>query len=939
VTAPTKKLIEVALPLPEINDASAYDKMPGIGAHPKGIHQWWARLPLPTARAVLFSSIVDDPSSNPDKFPTEEAQNIERERLFGIVRDLMQKKLHEKPEVYAMAYAEMLTHSNGKLPEVLDPFSGGGSIPLEAARLGFLAHAADLNPVAVLLNKCNLELVPHWLGQKPINPKIRKDLLKSQIEKLGSWGLAEDVRYYGDLIYKRAIEKIGHLYPKVTLPQEYGGREANVIAWLWTRTVASPNPAARGVHVPLIKSYWLSSKKGNEKWLIPIVDTHSGTYRFEIGTGVPQNRAEISAGTKRGSGGFRCIFTDSVIPFDYIREEAANGRMQYKMIAIVADVQRGKAYAPVNDAQQITAEQAIPDSYPDTDIPEQALGFSVQNYGIRKHWRLFTSRQLLTLTTFSDHIRDIPKVIYLDAQAAGLSEIEADAYARTVTTFLALALDRCADFNNNLCRWAASNQKVMNLFGRQIVPMVWDFAEANFLGESVGSWQTCMKYVADCIEVIGGTPVSVSDACQIDAAGTWNNVHDILVSTDPPYYDNIGYAALSDFFYIWLRRTIGDLYPDLFNTIVVPKTPELTASPERFGGDKEQAKEHFESGFRKAFTTLRSKMDVRFPLTVYYAFKQSNETTHDDGEDSNVFTGSVVDLTTGWETLLDALLSSGFQITATWPVSASQKWRMNSMGSNALSSYIVIACRARPDDAPQRTRREFLTALKKELPLALAALQQGNIAPVDLAQAAIGPGMAVFSRYSKVVESSGKSMTVRTALALINQTLGEVQAEQEAEYDADTRWALAWFEQHGFEDGEFGEAEQWTRAKNTAVNGLVEAGIVASGGGRVRLLKREELLEDWNPSTDKRPTVWEATQHLIRSLEQQGEAGAANLLIKMRGQLSEAARELAYRLHKICESNGWSTEAQAYNGLVLVWPELTRQSQSESHSQQLELNL
>ncbi|MDL2316332.1 DUF1156 domain-containing protein [Desulfovibrio sp. OttesenSCG-928-A18] len=939
MTTQTKKLIEVALPLPEINDASAYDKMPGIGPHPKGIHQWWARLPLPSARAVLFSSIVDDPSSHPDKFPTEEAQSAERERLFGIVRELMQKKLHEKPEVYARARAEMLAHSGGKLPEVLDPFSGGGSIPLEAARLGFVAHAADLNPVAVLLNKCNLELVPRWLGQKPINPKMRNDVLKSQISKSGAWGLAEDVRYYGDVIRKRAIEKIGHLYPKVTLPKEYGGREANVIAWIWARTVASPNPVAHGAHVPLISTYWLSSKKGNEKWLKPIVDIPSGTYRFEIDTGKPQNRAKISAGTKEGRSGFRCILTDAVIPFDYIREEASKGRLQYKMIAVIAEIQRGKAYISVDDSQPRIAEQALPDGYPDTDIPEQALGFRVQNYGIRKHWQFFSRRQLTALTSLSDLIRATSKDIREDAQAAGFSDAEADSYVATVTTFLALSLDRCADFNNSLCRWASSNQKVMNLFGRQAIPMVWDFAEANLLGESVGAWKTCMEYVADCIEAIGGTPVNVSDAYQIDAAGTWNNVHDILVSTDPPYYDNIGYAVLSDFFYIWLRRTIGNLYLDLFNTIVVPKTPELTASPERFCGNKEQAKEHFEAGFRKAFTTLRAKMDARFPLTIYYAFKQSDKSMDDDGEGNSENTNSSVDLTTGWETLLEALLGADFQITATWPVHASQKWRMRSMDSNALGSYIILACRARPDNAPQCTRRDFLSALKKELPPALAALQQGNIAPVDLAQAAIGPGMAVFSRYAKVVESSGKPMTVRTALALINQTLGEVQAEQEAEYDADTRWALAWFEQHGFEEGEFGEAETWSRAKNTAINGLVEAGIVAAGGGRVRLLKREELSEDWNPATDKRPTVWEAPQHLIRELDQHGETGAAILLRKMSGSLGEMARELAYRLHKICESNGWSAEAQAYNGLVLVWPELTKQAQNVSSPQQLELKI
>jgi len=469
--------------------------------------------------------------------------------------------------------------------------------------------------------------------------------------------------------------------------------------------------------------------------------------------------------------------------------------------------------------------------------------------------------------------------------------------------------------------------------------MVWDFAEANTLGDSVGAWATCSDYVADCIEVLGKSSASGGNGLQIDAAGAWNDTRGLLVSTDPPYYDNIGYAALSDFFYVWLRRTIGDLYPDLFKTILVPKAPELTAAPERFDGNKQKAKEHFESGFRKAFTTLREKTDPRFPLTVYYAFKQEDEEAGSD-EDNNgdeEGSGNGVDRTTGWETLLDALLGSGFQITATWPVRASQKWRMVAMGTNALASYIVLACRPRPADAPQCSRREFLNEMKKELPTALKHLQQGNIAPVDLAQAAIGPGMAVFSRYAKVVESSGNAMTVRTALALINQTLDEVLAEQEAEFDADTRWALAWFDQHGMEEGEFGVAETLSRAKNTAINGLEQAGIVAARSGKVRLLNRDELPEDWDPASDKRLTVWEATQHLIRTLDRHGESGAADLLRKLGGTVGEMARELSYRLHKVCDKKGWSSEALAYNSLVLAWPELTRLAQAVQRPEQQEM--
>ncbi|HOX86598.1 MAG TPA: DUF1156 domain-containing protein [bacterium] len=924
MTTHPKKLIEVALPLPEINDASAYDKMPGIGPHPKGIHHWWARLPLPTARAVLFASVVDDPSTYPEKFPNEEAQNAERERLFDIIRDLMQKKLHERPDVYAKAHEEMLKHTDGKLPPVLDPFAGGGSIPLEAARLGFAAHAADLNPVAVLLNKCNLELVPRWLDRPPVNHEMSQNEIHRNGWK-GAAGLAADVRYYGNLIRERAIAKIGHLYPKVKLPKEYGGREANVIAWLWARTIKCPNPAC-GAQAPLVRSFWLCRKKPNPVHAKPVLRSKNVSFTIEHG-----GTAEKETTSGKGA---RCLFCDQILSKAQVREAATNYGIKDIPIATVADIGRGRTYLPSNSVwvPEVTKleEPAI-----EQDMTNDRRWFSPPLYGWPRFADIFTPRQLTVMVTLSDLVKEVRQDLVTDAREAGLSETETGAYANIITTFLGLALDRCADFNNGLCRWTAGNQKVMNLFSRQAIPMVWDFAEANTLGDSVGAWATCGNYVADCIEVLGKSSENRGNVLQVDAAGVCNDSRGLLVSTDPPYYDNIGYAALSDFFYVWLRRTIGDQYPDLFKTILVPKAPELIAAPDRFNGDREKAKEHFESGFRKAFTTLHGKMDSRFPLTVYYAFKQEDEKAGSDEDDNGVQEGSSksVDLTTGWETLLDALLGSGFQITATWPVRASQKWRMVAMGTNALASYIVLACRPRSANAPQCSRREFLNEMKKELPAALKHLQQGNIAPVDLAQAAIGPGMAIFSRFAKVVESSGNAMSVRTALSLINQILDEVLAEQEAEFDADTRWALAWFDQHGMAEGEFGVAETLSRAKNTAVNGLVQAGIVAAHGGKVRLMKRTELPEDWDPSSDDRRTVWEATQHLIRALDQHGEIVAAELLRKLGGALGETARELSYRLHKVCEKKGWPNEALAYNSLVLAWPELTRLAQQTAPSE------
>jgi putative DNA methylase len=923
-------LIEVALPLSEINDASAYDKMPGIGPHPKGIHHWWARLPLPTARAILFASVVDDPSEDLERFPTEERQTQERERLFDIIRSLMQKKLHEHPEVYAAAKAEMLSQCAGRLPTVYDPFAGGGSIPLEASRMGFSAQAADLNPVAVLLNKCNLEIAPRWARCPPVNPTDRK-----QIGGTDSWpgthGLAADVRYYSSRIRNQLSERVGHLYPNATSATHHNG--VSVVAWIWARTVVSPNPAMHGKRVPLMSTFWLSSKANGQVWVDPSFDAHAADgLRFEIrfGTATKEQTAKFKLGTRAGKAqDFYCLLSNQPIPRDYVQAEGKAGRLGTTLVATVVEGKPRKTYVAATPEQLQAATASLDSPIPELarstflsgTLPDRAniTGGVCSAYGINTWGQLFTNRQLIALVTLSDLITIVAKEVKADALRTGMAAGDADDYADTIQTFLALAQDRCADFNNSLCRWSPSNQKVMNLYARQALPMVWDYAEANLLGDSVGAWQTCSDYVADCVQVIAADE-ETGKARQLDAAAGVAGLSDILVSTDPPYYDNISYATLSDFFYLWLRRTLGSLYSETFSTLLVPKSQELTASPGRFGGDKLKAKEHFEAGFRSAFTAMRGKMDLRFPLTVYYAFKQDDESG--DPEDEGPSADSV-DLTTGWETLLEALVTSGFQVTGTWPIRASQKWRMVAMGTNALASYIVLACRPRATDAPLATRKEFMNGLRLELPTALKNLQHGNIAPVDMAQAAIGPGMAIFTRYAKVIESDGGAMSVRSALGIINQVLDEVLAEQEGDFDADTRWALAWFEQCGAGDGEFGIAETLSKAKNTSVNGLVEAGVVKAKSGMVRLLRRSELPADWNPATDKRLTVWEVTQHIIRTLESRGEVEAAALVNRL-GGLAETSRELAYRLYSICERKKWADEALAYNSLVIAWPELTK---------------
>lgn len=934
-----KKLIEVALPLAEINDASAYDKMPGIGPHPKGIHHWWARLPLPVSRAVIFASVVDDPSSHPERFPTEEMQAAERSRLFAIIKRMMQKQLHKHPEVYAEAGEEMRKHCDGRLPVLFDPFAGGGSIPLEAARLGLEAHAGDLNPVAVLLNRCNLELAPRCADRRPVNPDERNKQLGE-----GSWrgseGLATDVRYYGRVILERAREKIGHLYPPVRVTEEMAldrpdlkaliGKELPVIAWIWARTVQSPNPAARGAHVPLMSTFWLSSKKGKEAWLEPAVDRAAGTWHFAVRTGLPADRSVVRSGTKIGRGQFSCILSGAPITYDYLRNEASSGKLGTTLVAIVADGGNRRIYLPASHDHETLGRQNLAAWRPDEQVTNPCHDVDrLPMYGMPTWADAFNPRQLTAMVTLSDLIRVIREDVTRDVLAAGLSPEEGEVYSLTVTTFLALALDRCADFNNALSTWKPSGQQQMHLFGRQAIPMVWDFTDANLLGEKAICWYNAVDICADSIETLFGSATfdPLVSSRQIDAATGTDGLGSLLVSTDPPYYDNIGYAALSDFFYVWLRRTVGDLYSDIFSTVLVPKAEELTAASERFEGDKEKAKEHFETGFRRAFASLRERMDPRFPLTVYYAFKQDDEESGADEviENEKETNGSTIDRTTGWETLLEALIGTGFQITATWPVRASQAWRMRAMGSNALASYIVLACRPRPLDAQQTDRRSFIAQLKRELPDALRHLQEGNIAPVDFAQAAIGPGMAIYSRYSRILEASGRPMSVRSALALINRVLTELLSENEDEFDNDTRWAIAWFEQHGFAEGDFGEAELLSKAKVTSVAGMVEAGILHSKGGKVRLLRPQELSTDWQPEDDRRLPVWEVVHQLLRLYyyEKLGDPATADILRRLDFR-ADLARDLAYRLFDLSEKKNRSQEAQSYNALVLGWSEIAR---------------
>lgn len=943
-----KKLIEVALPLEAINKASAKEKgNPFLKGHPRNLHQWWARRPLAAARAVIFAQMVDDPSEHPEKFPTEEAQERERQRLFKLIEELVQWENTTNEQVLNKAREEIWKSwrttcaenkdlsqaaelfNSEKLPVFHDPFAGGGSIPLEAQRLGLEAYASDLNPVAVLINKAMIEIPPKFAGKPPVNPKSRKQIGITAGGWKGAQGLTEDVRHYSKWMRDEAEKRIGHLYPKIEITEEmaqerpdlksYIGQKLTVVAWLWARTVKSPNPAFAHMDVPLASTFMLSTKEGKEAYIEPVIEGDS--YHFKVKMGKPKDEITAKNGTKFGKGkAFKCLFSKTPIDFPYLRNEAKAGRMGQRLMAIVAEGPRTRVYLSPTPEQEAVASQAEPKDIPDTDLPQKALGFRIQEYGMVNWKHLFTPRQLVALTTFSDLVHEVKAKVKSEALAVGMPDddsglnaggIGANAYSDAISVLTAFSLDKLADYNNKICTWNPTNQNIGHLFTKQTISMAWDFPETSPLFGGLSF---------DCLGESIARSVTLLPANQIGTAFQQNCTdfkcerNPPIVSTDPPYYDNIGYADLSDFFYIWLRRSLRPFFPEVFATLAVPKAEELIATPYRHGS-REKAESFFMGGMTKFMHRLAEQVHLAFPITIYYAFKQSE-----------IEKGGIS--STGWETFLEAVISAGFVLTGTWPMRTERVARSRSISSNALASSIVLVCRKRDSDAPTSTRREFLNALKSELPIALKHLQRGNIAPVDLAQAAIGPGMAIYTRYSRVLDAQGKAITVREALTLINQILDEVLAEQEGDFDADSRWALAWFEQFGFAEEEYGVAETLSKAKNTSVSGMVDAGILTSKGGKVRLLKPEELPEDWDPARDSRLTVWEMVHHLIRVLEAGGESAAAEMVAKL-GNKADTARELAYLLYTLCERKKRAQEALAYNALVQSWPEIMKISREE----------
>ncbi|MDF2142626.1 DUF1156 domain-containing protein [Paenirhodobacter sp. CAU 1674] len=916
-----KKLIEVAIPLEAINAASAREKSIRHG-HPSTLHLWWARRPLAAARAVLFAQLVDDPSSLPEEFPTPEAQEAERKRLFAIIEDLVKWENSTNEEVLERARAEIRRSCGGELPPVYDPFSGGGSIPLEAQRLGLPAYGSDLNPVAVMIGKAMIEIPPKFKDMPPIHPGIKERSFYRNAE-----GLAEDVKHYGEWMREKAWERIGHLYPQVELPKEYGGGKATVIAWIWARTVPSPDPAFADVQVPIASSFLLSSKTGKEAWIEPIVDRQAKTISYRIRHG--GTKAELEAakeGTKAGRGAnFRCLISDTAITPDYVKSKGRSGEMGQTLIAIVAEGNRSRAYVEPLSEHVDLALSAKPEWSPETPLPNDPRNFWTVDYGLDTFGKLFTDRQLVALNTFSDLVHEARAQIEADALSAGLSPSEtplrdggkgAKAYAEAVSVYLGMVVNKVADRHTSIATWDSSSTKLQlrNTFARQAIPMTWDFGEGNVFCSSSGAWEPSVKWVSLAVSVL---PASSEGALVQENAQAQKIAAGKVISSDPPYYDNIGYADLSDFLFVWLRRALREIYPDLFSLLATPKADELVATPYRHGG-KEAAEVFFLGGMRSAIANMASQSSEEFPASIYYAFKQSE--VKDEGISS-----------TGWATFLQAVVEAGYAVVGTWPMRTEMANRMIASGTNALANSVVLVCRKKEATAETITRAEFLRALRREIPPAIAELQAANIAPADMPQSAIGPGMGVFSRYTAVLEADDSPMSVKTALQLINAELDDYLGGIQGDFDADTRFAITWFEQHGMGKGEYGVADNLARARGISVEAVKHAGIVEAAAGKVRLLKRAELDPDWSPEDDDHLTIWECLQYLVRLHEKEGLSHDAAALLKRYGSKAEAAKDLAYVLYDIAANKRReASEATAYNALIADWSDLSQMAATVS---------
>ena len=919
ITTYRKKLIEVDLPLKEINDEIAKEPTTGSG-HPWSLHLWWARRKQVACRAILFASIVDDPSACPEEFPTPDLQRKERERLHNILCRLIKwENTDDDSTLFKGRYeiARSVARFRNELPPepgeslvylqsmalpIYDPFCGGGSIPLEAQRLGLQAIGSDLNPVAVLINKALIELPPKYANQPPVNPESEQMSMTAGNGKdaepvpwFGTYGMAADIRYYGRWMREMAFRRIGHHFPPARLAD---GGTSTVVAWLWANSVDCPNPAC-GIQMPLSPTFQISNREGNEKWAKPVLLNNETSLSFVVQN---DNKEVPKSGARQGDG-FVCVVCGGPVAQEYVREQGRAGLLSRQMIAVVAEGKRQRLYLSPTEEHVLAAEGAVPEWRPIGKLPEKALGFRVQNYGFTDWHHFFTDRQLLAHTTFSELLGEVHSIV------ADKRDTE---YANAICTYLAFAIDKIVDGNCRFTRWQYAGS-VAGMFSSPRISMLWDFAETNPFSSSTKNWVDQVELVAKAVEELP-TDTSGSTIYQADASSTDHGRNGVVIVTDPPYYKNIGYADLSDFFYVWLRPALRNIYPDLFAGILTPKEEEIVAAP-RF----QAPEKHFEDLLSKALQVIRNHCSPEFPSSIFYAYKQQEE--EKDGLSS-----------TGWETMLSALVSAGFEIVGTWPMRTERSNRLRSFDSNALASSVVLVCRPREATAPTATRRQFLDALERELPASLEHLtREGHIAPVDLAQAAIGPGMQIYSRYSRVETISGEEVPIREALAAINRVIAEYDEQTQGELDRETHFCIEWLRQYGYDTGDYGQAEDLARAKGTAVTTLRDNHrLLEAATGLVTLCTEDEYAPSRRPALQEM-TAWEGcfrmAYHLDPSREDGGGIDGAATVVRAMGSNAESVERLARILYNHYDRNGDSRNSVKFNNLVTEWPRILQKSQ------------
>lgn len=881
-----KKLIEVALPLDEINAACKADKDRKTGTI-RNLHKWFAPMPLPAWRALLFAALVDDPEDD-----------NQRVYLLDLIKRLVANGADlPDPRDLEEAQAVLRKEYPSGVPTVLDPFCGGGSTLIEAQRLGLPSFGSDLNPVPALISRTLTQFLPATFGAPPASVEVDEvsghgmlPVPRAAADFSGYQGLAEDVRHYAKVVLDRASRKLqGHF------PVREGEQP---IAWIWGRTARCANPAC-GIKTILATTWWLSKKPGEFAWLEPTV--RDGNVHLDIVRG--RSGAPI-ASPKVGHGAtFACLSCQSLVDERVLIEQGRRGEIGYKLLAVVVNQNGRRTYRLPDDGEE-RAALAIepPEDIPSVRQPDNPRWFSGPRFGFSTFADMFMPRQQLTLATFADEVASL----HDELLAAGVDQDR----ARAISSVLGLAVGQLARYGSTLNQWrlrAGAHAKAEAAFARADMQLMWDFAETYFGSGSVGDWLDVCDSMSRAFRY---APNGQGLVQRVDARTTRAPARG-LVATDPPYFDAIGYADLSDYFYMWHRRALKAVHPDLYSTLATPKVGELTAVPSHHGNSKTQAKAYFIDGFTETFANLSQSLAPGLPMLVVYASKEQKSGKNEEPR---------------WASILTAMMRSDLEITGTWPIHGTGSTRMIGIGTNAVASYIVMVCRPREGGLGTTSLSDFNRALRRELAPAVRDLQAASILPVDLVQAAMGPGMQIFSRYRAVLDQMGQAVPVEQALRLINSALGEVLDEQEGELDPESRFAIRWWEAHAWSSASFGEADKTARPLGISVDDVVRAQVASSHANRVQLNGEGELNRSWTPGSDSAPTAWEAVHHLAdRLINGGGELEAAKLMGRL-GPLQDSTTALTYRLHDIAAKKGRTADQERYNALINSWAELVRLS-------------